>query len=102
MVLQMDLQGDWRGLTRLAPIGDRSYSLYLIHYPVITLVFRVLVQILGHSPLALSAIVLVVAGALCLSTECLYRGVERPSHQWARAFRFSPSRAVVPVSGTGR
>jgi peptidoglycan/LPS O-acetylase OafA/YrhL len=72
-------------------LGDRSYSLYLVHYTVIPLVgtayalaFHVNDKktMKGSLAWALVAITGIVASILC--AEAMYHLVERPSHRMAR------------------
>jgi exopolysaccharide production protein ExoZ len=85
MILQMDIQGEWQWLKKLAPLGDRSYSLYLVQVPVIATVFRVVAAIFHTSQYyqwPLAAVGTFVA--LILPVECLHQFVEKPSHLLAR------------------
>lgn len=75
----------WRGAhgTLTAPVmqwlGSRSFSLYLVHLPVVASV----ALLLGAEP----PLVLVLAGTVLVTlplTEVFYRLVERPSHRVAR------------------
>ena len=85
MMIQMNLQGEWRWLAALAPLGDRSYSTYLVHLPVVAVVYR-----LASGPLARTGepavplIAILVLLALVIPVESLYRLVEKPSHHLAR------------------
>jgi peptidoglycan/LPS O-acetylase OafA/YrhL len=68
----------------MAALGARSYSLYVVHTPVIftSLWFfntHTKLQIVSYPPLALIAVF--------ISTEVLFRLVERPSHHYARQFQ---------------
>jgi peptidoglycan/LPS O-acetylase OafA/YrhL len=72
-----------RALRWLSLVGDRSYSLYVVHTPVIaaTIVAANWLFAAPESPWVRWA-----AAALVLAaTESLYRGVERPSHRYALA-----------------
>jgi len=85
MVVQMELQDSWRWIKLLAPMGDRSYSLYLVHVPIITIVFKLAARIFHH-PTALVpfAAALISLGAIVVPIEIYYRWVEKPSHTAAR------------------
>ncbi len=87
MMVQMDLQGNWRWLARLAPVGERSYDIYLVHLPVIFLVYHGVCWLLPNSPLLASTLVIVgIVGAVGVASDCLHRWVEKPSHHFARRF----------------
>lgn len=63
---------------RLVALGDRSYALYLVHYPALSATAVLLAGIVT----GLQASLLFVVGGLLLSgflTEALYRLVEQPS-----------------------
>lgn len=64
----------WRAVQWL---GSRSFSLYLVHEPVIVAVAHTTGL---HSPVALA----ITVPASLLLTEAFFRIVERPSHQLAR------------------
>jgi peptidoglycan/LPS O-acetylase OafA/YrhL len=70
----------------LARIGDFSYSLYLVHWPIIALLNNAWVGSDTGLPLSLRAFALALAFATAYP---LYRFIERPVHR-AR-FRYSPS-----------
>lgn len=81
-------------------LGSRSFSLYLVHLPIVASVALVFD---GRPPLAAAlALTLVVALAV---TEVFYRVVERPSHRIARRAgravaewaRSAPAAEVVPA-----
>jgi peptidoglycan/LPS O-acetylase OafA/YrhL len=63
----------------IAWAGSRSYSLYLVHEPVVVVVAFAL----GGAP-ALPLLVVVAVPLALLVTEAFYRAVERPSHRLAR------------------
>jgi hypothetical protein len=80
-------------------LGSRSFSLYLVHLPVVATV----TLLLGVQP----PLVLVLSGTLLVTlplTEAFYRLVERPSHRIARragravaaGVRSVPAAEVVP------
>ena len=85
MTLQMDIQGEWRWLARLAPVGDRSYDIYLIHLPIVSVVFRVMTMMFQHSgTLGMVLVTITVVVALIIPVECLHQFIEKPSHEAAR------------------
>jgi peptidoglycan/LPS O-acetylase OafA/YrhL len=85
LVVQMDLQHEWGWLQSLAPLGDRSYAIYLVHFPVIAAFYR----LAGKLPLLHSILGPLVEAAglgtcLWITVEGLHRLVEKPSHSLAR------------------
>ena len=85
MVLQMDIQGEWKFLKKLAPVGDRSYCIYLVHVPIIAFVYRVAAHefhITGRFEVI--GVMLMAIAALVIPVECLHRLIEKPSHVYAR------------------
>lgn len=65
----------------LMGIGDRSYALYLSHWPIIALVHNMALHDLP------GRVILALAGVIALATELLYRGVDRrvrPVGHWLR------------------
>ncbi len=108
MALQMDLQGQWRGLAALASAGDRSYTTYLIHFPLIAAVYHVAAPHYartGH--FAIPLVALTVVPILAISVECFYRLVEEPLRELARraskrvASLMASPRAVPAGAGRG-
>jgi peptidoglycan/LPS O-acetylase OafA/YrhL len=77
----------WRPLTLL---GDMSYSLYLVHLPVLITLWR-FVPATRH-PYLFSVGVVVFS---CLAAAALYWGVELPAERW-RHRRKAAARAVPP------
>ncbi len=72
--------------------GTRSYSIYLVHEPII-----VCAALLLHSwPLVLLASVTVALGV----SELFFRGIERPAHLAARHVRSAVGGGVRVVRGT--
>lgn len=75
-------------------LGRRSFSLYLVHYPVIAAVYVGLSGTLAAVPLALAMGVLSLVAA-----EAFYRAVERPALMASRrASSTLAARVVAPVS----
>jgi peptidoglycan/LPS O-acetylase OafA/YrhL len=74
--------GQFAGLLRTRPfqiVGRRSYSLYLVHEPlVVAMAFA-----LGGRP-SLPLLLVTALPVVAIVTELFYRLVERPSHRWAR------------------
>jgi peptidoglycan/LPS O-acetylase OafA/YrhL len=80
----------------LAWVGERSYSLYAVHTPVLFLVWIAFVSTFRHASSLLS--VLQVAAVFAV-TIVLYESVERPSHHVAR--RRGGIAPVAPLAQTG-
>jgi peptidoglycan/LPS O-acetylase OafA/YrhL len=73
------------GLLRKRPVnwlGLRSFSLYLVHEPII-----VSLVILTDDSLAPVLFVLIAVPAAMLAAEGFYRAIERPAHNFARRVR---------------
>ena len=107
IVLQMDIQGEWAWFRKLAPLGDRSYSLYLVHLPVIGLAYRLLAGPLAVLVrLEVFAVMLITVAAILVPVECLHRLIEKPSHEFARNLtsrrRGSKSGLEVRIPATSR
>lgn len=68
----------------MAVLGARSYSLYVIHTPAI---LTSLWFLSVHTKLPASSYPLLTLVAAFISTEILFRLVERPSHKYAGQFR---------------
>jgi peptidoglycan/LPS O-acetylase OafA/YrhL len=78
--------------SRLVSLGDISYSLYLIHLPILALVAGYLGDVLlirpfeGSQPVAATFLILFIVLAICLSISAfIYRFVERPWNSIGRA-----------------
>lgn len=64
-------------------LGRVSYSLYLVHLPVLTLTMGATFQLLGSAPWALFVALIVGATTSFAAAELLRRLVEQPSIDWA-------------------
>jgi peptidoglycan/LPS O-acetylase OafA/YrhL len=85
----------WRpGKWKIRYLGDISYSLYVIHYPIVFLTNQAVRHFLGNDghPLlylvALGNLVLVV-----LAAHMVYVFVELPSHRWSKRIAYKERRA---------
>jgi exopolysaccharide production protein ExoZ len=98
----------WRWPRWLLWLGTISYSLYLVHIPLASILTPVLVHLhivrLGH-PTRLSHLVFLFTENLgsCALAAALHHLVEKPTHAFARR-RFStkqaePSSDKIPISG---
>jgi peptidoglycan/LPS O-acetylase OafA/YrhL len=94
-LLSLELSGRFALHGRLGTIavwlGDRSYSLYLVHYLVISTTGEILARLLSVSDKDAMAGTPVWFGvtilAICISlvaADLMYRAIERPSHSLAR------------------
>ncbi len=84
-VVQMEIQGQWSLVKSLVWLGDRSYSLYLVHLPILSGFLLLASRFIHHSGrLEASLLILVVVVLLPIPMELCYRFVEKPSHLVAR------------------
>ena len=85
MVLQMELQNQWGWLKKLVWLGDRSYSTYLFHVPVLAALMLLAARWKQHpSNLELALLDLFCVLILLVPVEVSYRLVEKPSHAFAK------------------
>lgn len=82
--------------------GARSYSLYLVHLLVISVVLRLAYKVTGENEAAALAWLAVAALAVCGAAEALYRAVEVPSLRLGRRVRQEGPRALLYRPGTTR
>lgn len=68
----------------MAVLGERSYSLYVVHTPVI---FSTLWFLSEHTKLPAFTYPMLTLILVFVSTELLFRLVERPSHQYAKRWK---------------
>jgi peptidoglycan/LPS O-acetylase OafA/YrhL len=68
----------------LALLGKRSYSLYVVHTPVI---FITLGPLTDHTKIPIFANPWIALMAVFIATELLFKFVEQPAHQYAKHWR---------------
>jgi peptidoglycan/LPS O-acetylase OafA/YrhL len=85
MVLQMELQNEWRWIAKLSVLGDRSYSAYLLHAPILAGLLPLAARLVPHADW-IEAFLITVGAILFLALpiELCYRFVEKPSHAWGK------------------
>jgi peptidoglycan/LPS O-acetylase OafA/YrhL len=84
IVLKMEMQGTWSHAGALSWLGDRSFSLYLIHIPLMEIMVA-LSHLMRSLPESVSILLLVAASTIAAGcVEIFYRGVEKPAHRMAR------------------
>jgi peptidoglycan/LPS O-acetylase OafA/YrhL len=77
-------------------LGQISYSLYLVHFPVGVR----LINFSTYYPLSPLEKALALGGALVasiLAAYLMYLAIERPAQQWSKAIQFKPSHEYVPT-----
>jgi exopolysaccharide production protein ExoZ len=84
-VAARDRMGAWPNIPILSALGDRSYALYLAHFPIVVAAAALSSQHLGNSPSVHLAYAALAFWLSFLVTEALHQIVEKPSHNWARA-----------------
>jgi peptidoglycan/LPS O-acetylase OafA/YrhL len=70
-----------RAIEWLRAIGERSYSLYALHFPLLTITAYLLIEADRQGPWTIRLLPLLVAA---LGAALCYRYLERPSHELAR------------------
>lgn len=83
-------------------LGDRSYSLYLIHYRVISVVGEFYVRVMGIAgkdahggSIAWFGVTIAAITAALIAADVMYRVIERPTHGWARKVGKKPAPAAA-------
>lgn len=96
IVMRSPKRFSWQGQSRLQQLGQMSYSVFLVHFPVCLLVNAVVTWFWPDS-LAINLVGLWAAFALSLATgRLLYQRVERHMPSWQDALRWQAS-----LVGTG-
>jgi peptidoglycan/LPS O-acetylase OafA/YrhL len=99
MSLWMEKQGNWRILGKLSFIGDRSYSLYLLHVPIFQLVFRAVLWFQPHpSALVITLATLSALAIMVPATEFLYQTVELRYIRLGSLRHRKVASGVIPLS----
>jgi peptidoglycan/LPS O-acetylase OafA/YrhL len=93
----------WSTSGLVARIGRLSFSLFLIHFPVLVVVGALWSRFGWHSPAAATAGLLVAFGGSLVAAHFFYRWVESPAARLAKRFR-APEKARQPdgEDGEGR
>jgi len=85
VVLKLETQHELKGARNLVWLGDRSYSTYLIHLPVLTTVLYLAAKWLKDpSPYTVMAVTFAAMLLIIIPMEICYRFVEKPSHLLAK------------------
>jgi peptidoglycan/LPS O-acetylase OafA/YrhL len=93
VVLQMEIRHQWSWLKKIAWLGDRSYSIYLLHVPVLASLMMPASKWMTHSGSAeVFGVTVAVVCFIMIPVEFFYQLVERPSHALAKrmAARLNP------------
>lgn len=77
-------------------LGDRSYSLYAIHFPVALLAWAAIGRMGLDRPVAILSVILVSVGASIALASIMYKTVEGPSQRRSRG------KSAVGVGGRSR
>jgi peptidoglycan/LPS O-acetylase OafA/YrhL len=76
-----------KGWNWLSAIGEVSYSLYLMHWPVISTMCFILGAIL-KTPLGNAFVFTIIQVAAVGVAFLFYRAIEKPSMRWAKSLRY--------------
>lgn len=97
---------DWLGSGPLQYFGRISYSLYLIHLPILSIIMRAGYKLTGAQPWAALAWFALAAGASVFAAQVLYMTVERPSMRFAARLKkrsvVSADSGVLLVGASGK
>ncbi len=80
--LRLPERGIYKAMARL---GDASYSLYLVHPFILTLLMGVIAGKLGASGSGLAVLAALTLAAALVISQILFRLIEAPSNKWLRA-----------------
>ena len=67
-------------------LGARSYSLYLVHLPILSIAMRGGYKLTHGNPILALGWMFLAAGICLASAHCFHRWIERPSMNFASAF----------------
>jgi peptidoglycan/LPS O-acetylase OafA/YrhL len=88
----------------LAPLGDASYSIYLVHYPLLVALIAVSRSFITSKPFLITPALLTLSGLVLVVGWLVHRLVERPLLKYGRAAlltrRTSPAGPIAVRSGT--
>jgi len=82
----------WSHSSALARIGKMSFSLFLVHFPILVLVGALWARLGWNSPAAATAGLLVAFGGSLVAAHVFHRWVEIPAARLAKRFR-APEKA---------
>ena len=89
VVVQMDALGKWEWFKYWTWLGDRSYSLYLLHVPILNGLYSLAIRLLPKpNAFELAMITLVILAVLAVAIDLSYRLIEKPVQKAAK--RFAP------------
>jgi peptidoglycan/LPS O-acetylase OafA/YrhL len=83
---RLGLMQRWPASRLIGNLGRTSYSLFLIHFPVLVVTSALWVRLGGVSEASALAASLVAYLASLVAAEAFYRAVEVPSLRWSRRF----------------
>ncbi len=83
---RLGLLDRWPASRLVGNLGRTSYSLFLIHFPVLVVISALWVRLGGASEASALAASLVAYLASLVAAEAFYRAVEVPSLRWSRRF----------------
>ena len=85
VVVQMDALGKWEWFKYWTWLGDRSYSLYLLHLPILNGLYPVAIRLLPKpNAFELAAITLGIFAVLAVAIDLSYRFIEKPMQKAAK------------------
>jgi peptidoglycan/LPS O-acetylase OafA/YrhL len=83
----------WLGRRWIARLGDSSYSLYLLHIPIISLLCKGILKLGVTNPIALVAMFFLVVLACVGASVLFYMAIERPMLEMLRSKKHHADRA---------
>jgi len=93
---ELETQGRLRTPRWLAFLGDASYSIYLIHFPVVSTVGRIAFRLDPQPRLPLGVWMLLMFATGTIAGCLLHMFVERPLLKWLGGSRRPAERSILP------